>query len=65
MPDLLLTREERIRFAEYCMREGSTLMGLTEQMKKINVPEIAIASKKAKALAYITVAKDLASIEEM
>ena len=61
MTELNLSREERIRFFEYCTRESEQYKAMAEQMKKLsgNVSEILAKREKQKAVAYAIVAQDI------
>lgn len=65
MPDpILLTREERERFAAYCLQEAETDKGLAEQMKKIGMMDAVIHEYETIAHGHAVVAAVLLKIQD-
>lgn len=66
MPDsLLLTSQERDRFASWLEREIETGKGMLQQMEKMPNMEPFIAKQKREMAAYLIVARVLRSTEDM
>ena len=64
---IMLTREERERFAAWCEQDAAGTMGLVEQMARLpgNAGVAGVAKlKRTEAMAQQIVAKMLRSIEE-
>lgn len=59
-----LTLQEKEKFALYLQQEAEVELELTEQMKKVNIPQPLIDRKRALAIAKQAVAKDILSWEE-
>lgn len=67
--NLILNREERLRFIQYCKQQVETSEGIIEQMEKLNklggeAIEQIIKKEKQTALAYSIVVQNLESYEE-
>ena len=64
--NLLLNREERLRFIQYCKQQTETSEAIIEQMEKLGGVAIEQIIKKEKqtALAYSIVVQNLESYEE-
>ncbi len=65
MSDLLLTEEERIRFAEYLEREAASDEAMIKQMESIGAPKEMIKRYRTQMVASGIVAARLRSIEDM
>ena len=65
MPEvtLLLTQQERDRFASYLEHEASTTEGMIAQMEKIKTPEVILRLKRTEAAACRFVANMLRTTE--
>lgn len=59
-----LTKEERVRFADWLDWEAHTDEGLIEQMLGIKVPEAVIKNRRTEVLAHRIVSAKLRSIQE-
>ena len=59
---MILTKEEREKFAAWCEQEAFAEDGLAKQMDLLKLPTAQIYRQKA--IAKILVAKELRSIEE-
>lgn len=65
MSGLLLTREERERFAAWCEREAESANGIIGEMEKMkNMPRVLVEREKMEAAAALIIAKKLRSIED-
>jgi hypothetical protein len=62
--NLLLSRDERQRFAEYCKRESETLEGMAKQMDQIKTIPQMIQRERNLALAYALVAHHLSNVQD-
>jgi hypothetical protein len=64
--DLLLSTQERDRFAAWLEHEAATAKGLIEQMEKLG-PHVAplVAREKAEAAAALLIARKLRATESM
>lgn len=62
---MILSPEERLRFAQYCRHEATTYLGLAEQMRNhLQHMPLAVAEHfESLASAYNTVAHHLEKIE--
>lgn len=61
---ILLTKEERIRFATHCQLEAESYEGMAKQMEKLPNMEPMVKHQRRYAFAYAIVAKHLLSQEE-
>ena len=61
---LLLTTEERRRFAEHCEMSSMSCEAIADQLGKLSGMDMLVAREMHKAIAYKTVARELRSAEE-
>jgi len=62
--NLLLSQDERNRFADWCEMEASSNDGIIQQMEKMNIHQNIIKSRKSEVVAYLIVAGILRRIED-
>lgn len=61
---LMLSRDERERFAAWCEQDADGTLGLVEQMAKLPNMDVIIKLKRTEAMAQKIVAKILRSTED-
>lgn len=64
MPGRLLEPEERRRFVQYCRENAESNDIIAKQLESMNLGGFA-RDKRSKAAAYMIVANDLDSVEDM
>ena len=65
MSGYLLTQKERQRFADYCRTTATDLDTISQQLKKTHAPVALVELQRRQALAYMIVAEDLDSKEDL
>lgn len=62
---MLLSDEERKKFADWLENEAATANSMIEQMKKLNLPDAIMQREKAEAAAALIIARKLRGTESM
>lgn len=65
MPLILLTQQERDKFAAYLLQEAESDDGMAKQMEKLKGHEAMVKRLRQRGAIYAIVAKELQKIEEM
>lgn len=61
---MLLSPEERERFARYCLVQADSYSGTARQLKELNVPMLMVQREEGIAAAYRIVADHLLLVED-